>query len=147
MPPRAVILAPPGRAALPASPGAYALLVALARPLLLPIATLGRPTLAGGSYIYVGSARGPGGIRARVGRHLRGTKRPHWHVDHLIRAGRIEGVLWVPGGGECALAAKALGLEGVDVPVTGFGSSDCRNCPAHLFAVPGDGAAALRALA
>lgn len=147
MPPAAVILAPAETAALPAGPGAYGLLIALARPLRLSIATLGRPTLPAGRYIYVGSARGRGGIRARVGRHLGPPGRLHWHVDHLTRAGRIEAVLAVPGGGECALAARALGLEGVSPPVAGFGSSDCRQCPAHLFAVPGTGVAALRALA
>ena len=39
------------------------------------------------------------------------------------------------------------GLEGVYPPVVGFGSSDCRHCPASLFAVPGTGVAILRALA
>ncbi len=68
---------------LPEAPGAYVLLIGLARPLELPIARLSRPTLAPGNYVYCGSARGPGGLAARVGRHLRQDKRPHWHVDHL----------------------------------------------------------------
>lgn len=36
-----------------------------------------------GVYLYVGSAFGPGGVRARVGRHLRMRKKPHWHLDYL----------------------------------------------------------------
>ena len=147
MPQQAAILIPPERAHLTGAPGAYGLLIELSRPMRLEIATLGPHTLAAGRYIYVGSANGLGGIRARAGRHLRGMKRPHWHVDHLIRAGRIEGVLAVPGGSECALAAAALGIGGVNAPLAGFGSSDCGRCPAHLFAVPGDGVAVLRALA
>ncbi|MDT7867032.1 MAG: DUF123 domain-containing protein [Acidianus sp.] len=36
-----------------------------------------------GYLIYVGSAGGPGGIRARVSRHLRGPQRVWWHIDSV----------------------------------------------------------------
>jgi Uri superfamily endonuclease len=36
-----------------------------------------------GYYIYVGTAFGPGGVRARVSRHLRPDKLKHWHIDYL----------------------------------------------------------------
>jgi Uri superfamily endonuclease len=141
-------------AALPPGPGAYALLIALARPARLGIATLGKPRLNAGAYIYVGSANGPGGMRARLIRHIGlhvGRKNPattpHWHVDHLAGRGRIRAVLAVAGGVECALADRVRELKGAGVPVAGFGSSDCRHCPAHLFAVPEDGMVVLAALA
>ena len=36
-----------------------------------------------GYFIYIGSACGKGGVRARVLRHYRKIKRNHWHIDYL----------------------------------------------------------------
>lgn len=108
---------------LPADGGAYALVIRL------ETAAAG---LEPGLYLYAGSAYGPGGIRARVRRHLRADKRVHWHVDRLTAAGHVAAVLAVPGGGECAIVDTVLAEPGISVPAPGFGSSDCRRCPAHL---------------
>ena len=130
---------------LPNQPGAYALLIKLSRPLSLPIARLHRPTLAPGHYVYCGSARGPGGLAARVGRHLRRAKTIRWHVDHLTTAGRVLDVLCLaqePGASaqssqsECDIAQRFLRLPGVSMPIAGLGSSDCRTCRSHLLLVP-----------
>ncbi|MDC7789088.1 GIY-YIG nuclease family protein [Rhodoplanes sp. TEM] len=94
-------------------------------------------TLAPGRYLYCGSARGPGGLRARIARHLRRRKTLRWHVDRLTTRGTVIAVWAVPDGDECALAGA---LAGLPVPIPGFGASDCRRCPSHLFAWP-DGAA------
>ena len=117
--------------ALPGEAGAYALTFRLAAPVTLPIATLNNPTLGAGTYVYAGSAFGPGGIRARVSRHLRAKKKAHWHIDHLSAWAFCIDVQTYPGGRECALVENML-AAGADVPVPGFGSSDCRGCPAHL---------------
>jgi Uri superfamily endonuclease len=77
-------------------------------------------------------------LRARIGRHLRRDKPQRWHVDRLTAAGRVVGVRAVPGGRECDLVRDLLLVPGVSVPVSGFGSSDCRTCPAHLVMVPVD---------
>ena len=111
--------------------GAYLLLIELDTTLELRIGTL-----PPGRYAYCGSAHGPGGIAARVGRHLRRDKALRWHVDHLTGAGRVVAVHARPGGRECDLFARVSRGLGVRVPVPGFGSSDCRHCPAHLVAVP-----------
>jgi len=121
---------------LPAEPGAYLLLIELAAPLALDIPRLGAAPLAPGRYAYGGSAYGPGGLRARIGRHLRRDKAQRWHVDRLTAAGRVTGVHAVQGGRECALVGDLLANPGVFVPVPGFGSSDCRSCPAHLVMLP-----------
>ncbi len=130
---------------LPNQPGAYALLIKLSRRLNLPIARLHRPTLASGLYVYCGSARGPGGLAARVGRHLRRDKAIRWHVDHLTRAGRVLDVLCFPQApgascepsqSECDIAQRYLQLPGVSMPVALLGSSDCRTCRSHLLLVP-----------
>lgn len=121
-------------ASLPAAPGAYVLLIALERAVTMRLS--GRPevALAPGYYLYCGSARGPGGLRARVGRHFRRDKTVRWHVDRLTgEAGRLVGAWTVPGGDECRLVAA---LSGLPVPAPGFGSSDCPTCASHLLAWP-----------
>ena len=122
--------------AVPAEPGAYVLLIELGAPLVLEVASLARAVLPAGRYAYCGSAYGPGGLKARIGRHLRRDKAHRWHVDHLTAAGRIVAFRAVPGGRECDLLARVLEMPGASVPVPRFGSSDCRACPAHLVALP-----------
>lgn len=121
--------------ALPKAPGAYALLLRLDRPATLSIKGNDR-RLAPGLYVYAGSARGPGGIRARVARHLRRPKPTHWHIDRLTAVAESVGVVAWPSGDECSLVAGLAGLKAatdIEIPAPGFGSSDCRTCPAHLM--------------
>lgn len=119
---------------LPKVAGAYVLVIELETDLTLQNKRFAGITLAKGTYLYCGSANGAGGIAARVKRHCRAEKKPHWHVDELTSngAGRIVSVLVVPGGDECALRA-ALQEPDTQVPVPGFGSSDCAACCAHLL--------------
>ena len=96
----------------------------------------GAATLPAGRYAYCGSAWGPGGLKARIGRHLRAAKPLHWHIDQLTAAGRVLEVLARPGERECGLVARLAALAGSGFPLPGFGSSDCRRCPAHLLSLP-----------
>lgn len=118
---------------LPAVAGAYALVLELLRPLSVRLGRRAPGALDPGWYLYAGSARGPGGIRARVGRHLRADKSLRWHVDRLTNTAGVSAVVAVPGGGECAIVGAVRALAGTEIPVPGFGSSDCRSCPAHLL--------------
>ena len=142
----APVFGPMAESNFPAVAGAYALLIRLSRPLRAEIGALGPVDLPAGTYLYLGSANGPGGLRARLRRHLRADKKPHWHVDALTRQGEIAAVLAVPGGQECDLVARALNQPGVTIPHPGFGSSDCRRCKAHLLAVPGNDRTIFKAL-
>ncbi len=119
----------------PAAPGAYVLVIDLAAPLTLTNARADGHVLPPGTYAYCGSAGGPGGLRARIARHLRQAKPLRWHVDALTVAGRVVSVGWTLDVTECALLGRVLALPGSRVPVPGFGSSDCRRCPAHLVTV------------
>jgi Uri superfamily endonuclease len=47
----------------------------------LPIA------LPAGRYLYCGSAKGRGGLKARLSRHMRRGKSVRWHVDQLPEQG------------------------------------------------------------
>lgn len=123
----------------PAAPGTYLLLVALDAQRVLRAGRLGSFVFEAGLYAYAGSAQGPGGLSARVGRHLRAGKAPHWHIDSLTAAGDVVEV-WLrasPERLECRWARTLAALPGLSQPVPGFGSSDCA-CRAHLFRL-GDG--------
>ena len=124
---------------LPAVPGAYILLVELTEEVVVRLPRHPPAILAAGRYLYCGSARGPGGIKARVARHLRRDKAIRWHVDQLTVAGTARGAWPFPGGDECALAA---GLAALPAPIPGFGSSDCSTCRSHLLAWSGEAALA-----
>jgi Uri superfamily endonuclease len=116
----------------PVRPGAYVLWLRLATPLAVR-AGARTATLAAGDYFYCGSAKGPGGLRGRLARHMRKDKRAHWHVDQLTAAGGILGAFIREGGSECALNAA---LQALPAPAPGFGSSDCPHCVSHLRYLP-----------
>ncbi len=124
--------------AVSAEPGAYVLIIELDAPLALGMATLPNAVLAPGRYAYCGSAHGPGGLKARIARHIRRGKPQHWHIDRLTAAGRIVAVHAEAEARECALMARVRAHSGASIPVAGFGSTDCRSCQAHLAAVPAD---------
>jgi Uri superfamily endonuclease len=122
-------------AELPRAHGAYVLLIRLEGRLSLDMPAFDGKSLSPGLYAYCGSAYGPGGIRARVSRHLRAGKPLRWHVDRLTAAGRTERIGVRVGGRECDLVGELLAGGGLAV-LPGFGSSDCRTCPAHLLRLP-----------
>ena len=126
------------RAAIPADGGAYAIGVRLRKALTFQSGRFAGQRLARGLYLYCGSAYGPGGLAARVGRHLKRGKTLRWHIDHLTEAGDITGALLAPGGRECDLAGRIAGHPDSGIPIIGFGSSDCRTCQSHLLSVPPD---------
>ena len=141
----------------PSHPGTYAVFLTLSVPARLSIGKLGAFTFPSGEYVYMGSARGPGGLRARLQHHLRPALRPHWHIDYLrTRAVVSRGVYVVQeevsaetvAPLECAWSQALLALPGASVPAAGFGASDCRwGCVAHLihFSAAGDFEARLQA--
>jgi len=117
--------------------GTYALLLRLDKPELIQVGRLGEFTFPAGWYVYVGSARGPGGLAARLARHRRRMadgKRLRWHVDYLLERARLVEVWSVVSDQrlECEWARVFADAPGGEIPVPRFGSSDC-HCPAHLI--------------
>jgi Uri superfamily endonuclease len=122
--------------------GHYLLLVRLPAAGGLRIGARVMP-FAAGWYVYAGSAQGPGGLAARLARHQRAEKRPHWHIDWLLAAAKLTAIWARPGatGRECGWATALVAGGGRRQPGR-FGSGDCR-CAGHLvwFAAPPDLAA------
>jgi len=115
-------------------PGTYALLLSSTANDEIQIGKRGKLRLRPGYYLYVGSALGPGGLRARLAHHLRPAERPHWHIDYL-RAHTIPEQVWFSyhlRSREHAWARCISAISSVSAPMAGFGSSDCR-CETHLF--------------
>ena len=121
-------------------PGAYLLVLHLAVP--VRFSRHGRTAPLSGWLVYAGSARGSGGIRARLGRHFRRNKPVHWHVDELTNAADRMMALALPHGSECDTVDHLLRTGRFEPAFPGFGSSDCRRCPAHLLK-PADGRPAM----
>jgi Uri superfamily endonuclease len=129
---------------LPRLAATYVLILRLPRPLTITVGRLGRFEFPAGWYCYAGSARGPGGLTARISRHRRANKALHWHVDYLRAAAELVEIWYTLGAKkrECGWASALANLPGASLPVSRFGASDCR-CPAHLvhFSVAPDAAA------
>ena len=112
--------------------GLYQLVVRLRRRQVIDIGRFGRFAFPAGYYVYTGSAKR--GLEARIARHLRTRKRMRWHVDYLLRHGRIVAVERYINDcrTECGLSRYVAELSGSAVVAPGFGSSDC-DCATHLF--------------
>ncbi len=116
--------------------GSYVIAIELDEEFVGFVGKLGKIFLKPGHYLYFGNARGPGGIGARIKRHLSANKKIHWHIDRITLAGRVVEFLIAPDASECSLRKKAMALSKLTVAGRGFGSSDCRLCPAHFLTVP-----------
>jgi len=114
--------------------GAYVLEMDVRDVVSTQVGSLGRLDFTPGQYFYVGSAYGPGGIAARVARHLkRGRRHHHWHIDYLITLTAVQRVWVIPKGNECGIVSTLLRDTKASTPFAGFGSSDCTKCSAHLL--------------
>lgn len=114
--------------------GTYALIFEIEQAQALRVGRLGMLSVEPGFYIYVGSAFGSGGVRARLRHHMRPSLRPHWHIDYLKNVATLR-EMWVTYAEvkqECVWAEVWGENAGISTPFPRFGASDCR-CPAHLF--------------
>ena len=118
---------------MPRQPGTYALLLEATAVQEVSIGKLGVLHMRPGIYVYVGSALGPGGLAARVDRHAVPEKVLHWHIDYLRAETRLVAVWYARGTKprECHWSRMLEQADGAQIPLDGFGSSDCR-CRSHL---------------
>jgi len=119
---------------IPRTKGTYILLIWLDNDIQIEVGKLGRIEFRRGYYAYVGSAFGPGGLYARINRHLRKLKRKFWHIDYLLEYASVKEAIIIANNKklECIIAKKLLNAGLKYIPR--FGSSDC-NCVSHLFII------------
>jgi Uri superfamily endonuclease len=113
--------------------GTYALILRCRTQAQIRVGRRGLLDVRTGYYVYVGSAFGPGGVKARVSRHVREKTAKHWHIDFL-RDVAAPVAVWCSYGSrdlEHHWARVLCGLPGA-VQVPGFGCTDCA-CETHLF--------------
>jgi len=122
----------------PGLPGTYVLVLVVENGQRVRVGRLGEFRVPPGWLAYVGSARGPGGLAARLARHLRHPKTLVWHIDFLRAVAQPVDVWWATGTDrrECLWAAALAQMPGASRLIPRFGASDCR-CPTHLFHFPG----------
>ena len=116
---------------IPGGPGTYALVMRLEAAAEVAVGRLAPAAFPAGWYIYVGSALG--GLRGRLARHLRPSKRRHWHIDYLTPPAEIIEI-WCatsPERLECGWARALCSLPAAEPHPARFGCSDCR-CATHL---------------
>ena len=119
---------------LQSTPGTYALILSSTADELLQIGRLGQLPVRAGFYVYVGSAFGPGGVRARLAHHCRPAARPHWHIDYL-RMVTYPITIWYTYDTlrrEHQWAEVLQRTRGASIPLQRFGASDC-TCVSHLY--------------
>lgn len=116
-----------------AKSGTYVLILQCATAARIEAGGLGVLELEPGWYAYVGSAFGPGGVRARCLRHWRGG-RPHWHIDYLRPSCDLREIWFAYDAMRREhLWADLVGqARGACPPFSGFGATDC-GCESHLF--------------
>ncbi|MEM7816012.1 MAG: GIY-YIG nuclease family protein [Candidatus Aenigmatarchaeota archaeon] len=111
--------------------GIYILLINVKTSFRTNVGSLGKIIFEKGLYAYVGSAQN--NIEKRVERHLSKNKKTFWHIDYLLKSDKTKviKILYKNSGSEEECRTAAL-LSRTELPVMGFGCSDC-HCKSHLF--------------
>jgi Uri superfamily endonuclease len=121
--------------------GTYTLVIFVSKEICTRIGQLGVKSFPEGYYTYTGSALGTGAssLKRRISRHLQKTsKKKHWHIDFLLthRDAAITAVVAAETDTkmECELNCYIKRKGDARIPVSGFGSSDCKgNCKTHIL--------------
>lgn len=116
--------------------GCYQLKIKIKQDISLKVGALGICNFSKGDYIYTGSAMK--NLSKRIARHQRKEKKLRWHIDYLLVHPKVElvKVYTYPSEikEECFYNQLLLN-EKAEIPVKGFGSSDCKKCPSHLVGI------------
>ena len=89
-----------------------------------------------GFYLYCGSAHGSGGIKSRIKRHQSRSSKKFWHIDFIKDRFHLREYWYQVSSekNECVFSQFLANSKSGNIPIKGFGSSDCRNkCESHLI--------------
>ncbi|RLG72944.1 MAG: GIY-YIG nuclease family protein [Thermoprotei archaeon] len=115
--------------------GTYILLIKCFKEVKKNVGSLGLLTLySNKTYVYVGSAFGPGGLLSRIKRHLSMVKKKFWHIDYVLNRESecyVEYMIIIPKLKVEHKVARDL-AKIADGALRKFGSTDC-TCYAHMF--------------
>lgn len=117
---------------IPKEKGSYLLLMKLAESTKPGIPHLQDFVFPVGYYLYIGSAHGPGGLNARVGRHIRKEKKVHWHIDHLTKVAPVYCTILITVPVKLESSMTEYLMKTSLNPVPGFGCGDSYDFT-HLF--------------
>jgi len=121
--------------------GTYTLVIFVPVETWVAIGSLGKQFFSRGYYAYTGSAFGNGALSlgGRIRRHLRkADKKKRWHIDHLLSMDKVKVTSVIAAHTkkkmECEVNRFLKKELSAEIPVLGFGSSDCKeNCESHLL--------------
>ena len=111
--------------------GSYCMVMRLDRETRIPVGKKPPVDFPAGFYCYVGSAMNS--LEKRICRHRSREKKKHWHIDYFLDHARIVDIKEIESNTkqECGINSDVAEMAD-ETPFRGFGSSDCRNCKAHL---------------
>jgi Uri superfamily endonuclease len=121
---------------IPAESGTYTLVFSLSDTKSIRVGGLGEHCFPAGNYVYVGSAHGSGGLRARLRHHFYKSKNPRWHIDWVRLEMELIGCFFIIATEkmECRWSELLANWRNSRVILPGFGAGDCRSgCPAHFY--------------
>lgn len=112
--------------------GIYVLEINLKNDKSIEIGALGFNDFKKGKYYYIGSAQS--NLKSRVKRHLKTNKKFHWHIDYLLDKAKVFNYYTIEAEKkfECKLYNFLKKHNSFELPVEGFGASDCK-CKTHLL--------------
>jgi Uri superfamily endonuclease len=127
-------------AALSKMKGTYTLVIFVRADIQIAVGRMGSRVFRKGCYAYTGSAFGNGALSlgGRISRHLSKTKTKKWHIDYFLSDENAEVACIVACQTkrkmECDVNRALKEQLRAEIPVPGFGSSDCRKgCGSHLL--------------
>lgn len=111
--------------------GIYHLKIRVDNLKTISVGRLGKLTFPSGYYVYTGRAKR--NLEQRLSRHKSRKKKLRWHIDYLLKWGKIDEIKTFPWSPEreCSLNGEIMRKRGARIIAAGFGSSDC-GCLSHL---------------
>ncbi|MCX7879220.1 MAG: GIY-YIG nuclease family protein [Ignavibacteria bacterium] len=115
----------------------YQIFIRLNRDERVVISKFGEILLTKGIYVYTGRAQR--NLKQRILRHFRKNKVKFWHIDYLSTLNSAKIILVKIFRDqeltECKLVERTMIQFKSQIPIKGFGASDCRTCSSHLIKI------------